>query len=150
MKFLLILPLIWVLNVSFARAEDTVNANEGVLIIDILAGFSTEVGPSHGRGGWLKNLNTGKTYGSGKENLQLLVLPEGTYCVDEIELFPRGMGFATYCKEPYIKVASGRLNNAGQWIFVVDLRDQTVELKSSVLNAEQTLKDIKNKFPNLF
>lgn len=150
MKVALPLSIMWFLVTPFALAEDTVKANEGVLIIDIRAGFSTEVGANHGSGGWLRNLATGKTYGSGRENLQLLVLPEGDYCVDEIQLFPRGMGVASYCKEPYIKVASGRLNNAGQWTFIVDLHDQTVKLKSSISNSEQTLQDVKNKFPEFF
>jgi len=138
------------LNLTSSFAEDIVEENEGILIIDVHAKIGTGGEFNSAYGAWLRNIKTGKTYGLARKALMFLVLPEGIYCVDEIELLPRGTGTVGYCGEPYINVVRGRLNNAGQWSFLVDLRDETVELKSSVLNPEKTLQDVKTAFPDFF
>jgi hypothetical protein len=134
-----------------AFAEDEVKADEGILIIRVQAHMSHEpASEPRASGVWLKNLKTGKSYGAVRDTLLLKVLPEGDYCVAEIELFPRGTGDVFYCGEPYIHVARGKLNNAGEWMFKVDQKFGQLTLEKSLANADYTLAEIRKKYPAYF
>jgi len=150
-KLICTLALAAALAPSMALAEDEVKADEGILIIRVQAHLSSEpASEPRARGLWLKNLKTGKSYGTARDTLLLQVLPEGEYCVEQIELFPRGTGDVFYCGEPYIHVARGKLNNAGEWLFKVDQRFGQLTLEKSLANADVTLAEIKKKYPGYF
>lgn len=134
-----------------AQAEDEVKADEGILIIRVQAHLSDEpMSEPRASGVWLKNLKTGKSYGAPRDTLLLKVLPEGEYCVDEIELAPRGSNGVFYCGEPYIHVARGKLNNAGEWLFKIDRKFNQLTVEKSLANADFTLAEIKKKYPSYF
>jgi len=132
-------------------AADEVKENEGVLIIDVHARFSFQnISENHALGLWLTNAATGKSYGGSTDALGLMVVPEGVYCLDQVEMSPQGMGTMYFCKEPYIKVVRGKLNNAGRWSFVIDSSFRNVELKESLAAPDQTLELVKKKYPDYF
>jgi len=150
-KLICALALASALAPSIALAEDEVKADEGILIIRVQAYLQYETASEpRASGVWLKNLKTGKSYGATRDTLLLKVLPEGDYCVDEIELAPRGTGGVFYCGEPYIHVARGKLNNAGEWLFKVDQKFGQLTLEKSLSNADTTLAEIRKKFPAYF
>lgn len=151
MKLLFGMLICLLVTIRPAAADDMLKPDEGILIIDVAVKFSSQQdGQSHAAGVWLKNIKTGKSYGKRADSLLLLTLPEGIYCVDEVTLWPRGMGEVSYCGEPYINVVRGRFNNAGNWRFVVDLTSGGIKLLGSVEHPEQTLEAIKKKYPEYF
>lgn len=133
-----------------ARAEDEVKPDEGVLLIYAIAHSSTAPrGDSWVRGVWLKNLKTGKSYGNGKANFLMIVMPEGDYCLDEVNLFS-DLGSISFCHEPFIHIERGRLNNAGEWTFVYDVSSGSIKLEGSQENSEKTLENAKKYYPSYF
>lgn len=150
-KLICALALASALAPAVAGAEDEVKADEGILIIRVQAHLSSDsASEPRASGVWLKNLKTGKTYGAQRDTLLLKVLPEGEYCVDEIELAPRGTGGVFYCGAPYIHVARGKLNNAGEWLFKIDKKFDQLTLEQSLANADTTLAEIRKKYPEYF
>jgi hypothetical protein len=136
---------------SFLAQAEEVRPDEGLVLIQVHGHVNSEpVSMSRVEGVHLKNLKTGKTYGSARDNLLVQVVPEGVYCVDEIDLTPAGGGKAYFCREPYIKVVHGQLNNAGEWIFSTDVRAGEIKLEKSVVNSDATLERAKKKFPQYF
>lgn len=112
-----------------AQALDEVKPDEGILVMKVTAYLSTQqsgIGFSYGF--LLKNVQTGKIYGNRRKGVNLMVMPEGIYCIDTIALILPGMGEAHYCTEPFIKVTKGKLNNAGHWRFELNQDLGTVKL----------------------
>lgn len=134
-----------------AHAQDDVKPDEGILMMEVTAYLSTQnsdAGFSYGF--LLKNIQTGKIYGNRRKGVNLIVVPEGVYCIDTITLILRGMGEASYCTEPYIKVTKGKLNNAGHWRFELDQDSGTIKLIFSAQEQDKVLDKIKTAYPEYF
>lgn len=130
-----------------AQAEEVLREGEGFLILQVSVKSTWGAYPS---GVWVKNLSTGKSYGDFSHTLLKTKLPEGMYCVDQINIATRGIEDLLYCKPPYFKVVAGRLNNAGLWTFEIDHDLGVINLLGSFANLDQTLRNIKAKYPEDF
>lgn len=134
---------------SSVHAQDEVKPDEGLLMMKVTAYLSTQT-HDFSYGFLLKNIQTGKIYGNRRKGINLLVMPEGFYCIDTITLILPGMGEGSYCTEPYIKVTKGKLNNAGHWRFELDQDLGTVKLIFSAQEQDKVLNEIKAANPEYF
>lgn len=134
---------------SSAHAQDEVKPDEGLLMMKVTAYLSTQA-HDFSYGFLLRNIQTGKIYGNRRKGINLMVMPEGIYCIDTITLILPGMGEGSYCTEPYIKVTKGKLNNAGHWRFELDQDLGTVKLIFSAQEQDKVLNEIKAANPEYF
>ena len=136
---------------SPSHAQDEAKPDEGILIMKVTAYLSTQNSSSGFSYGFLlKNVQTGKIYGSRRKGVNLMVMPEGIYCIDTITLILPGMGEGSYCTEPFIKVTKGKLNNAGHWRFELDQDLGTIKLIFSAQEQDKVLEQIKLENPEYF
>lgn len=148
---LAIFTVFFLLLTSSVHAQEEVKPDEGILVMEVTAHLSTQNNEGGFSYGFLvKNVHTGKVYGSRRKGVNLMVVPEGIYCVDTITLIFQGMGEAYYCTEPYIKVAKGKFNNAGHWRFELDQGLGTIKLIFSAQEPDKVLDKIKAMYPEYF
>ena len=98
----------------------------------------------------LKNIQTGQLYGNRRKGINLMILPDGLYCIDTITLILPGMGEGNYCTEPFIKVLKGKFNNAGHWRFEIDQSSGTIKLIFSAIEQDKVLQQVKTMYPEYF
>lgn len=146
-----ILFLLCSLYCTSVCAQGDVKPDEGILVMEVSAYLSTQSSERNFSLGFLlKNIQTGKIYGDRRKGINLMVVPEGLYCVDTISLFFQGMGEAYYCTEPFIKVIKGKLSNAGHWRFELDQDLGSVKLIFSAEEQDKVLTIIKTMYPEIF
>jgi hypothetical protein len=143
---------------------DKLKPDEGILLIDVRFLFVSDINHTdsdekqsrdatfNGADTFmLMNLITKKTYGgrvgalNHQYGIQLIILPEGFYCVDDVTFSLIGQ---SYCGEPFIKVSKGKVNNAGRWRFA-SAKDG-MKLLGSVENIDETFELAAKKFPEYF
>ena len=140
-------------------ASQACHAEEnGVVLLQVVLQFVDDVAKgARSTGGndvdayWIKNLETGRRYGGRdlySEQPKLIDVPAGVYCVDSMT------GWSThidYCGEPFFRVESGQLSNAGRWWFLFGGKNrQELRLFASVEKPDRVLKRAKDLFPDRF
>ena len=143
-------PVLFALITSAgALTQSAIGAEKGLLIIKVEFGILNSQGSDLSHLSVLDrfdlmNLTTKQEYSilNPHDHVAAKEVDEGTYCLYSFKM--AGTSFALpYCGEPYFKVASGRVNNAGLWRYGVSFERNQQRLIFGARNLEAVLNEAK-------